>query len=177
MRTIVSDHFLLYCLEGIGETSLDDVEINPHTNDRCNVSACGNSAHGDGTDFGNLWKTIKRSAGRVDITRCIEASAYKKHPCQRVLPIDGKRSQFGLLSILPQAQCLVRPSDIGWDSSIARIELLRPLRIGQRALPFATPAVNPRAIRPSVGVVRLQFQGVVEFRQRPLGLAMSSIKE
>src|SRR4029450_301470 len=39
-RTIVVDHPLLDSLESIGETSFDEVEINPPTNDRCNVAVC-----------------------------------------------------------------------------------------------------------------------------------------
>src|SRR4029453_8127176 len=124
-----------------------------------------------------LWKTIEGSPGRLDIARRTEASEKKACRCKRVVRIDGESSQFSMLSILPQTQCPVSPSDIGWNLGVARIELLRPLIIHQRALPFTAPAVNGRAVESSQSIVGLQLQCAVELRQRVLILATPVIKE
>src|ERR1700740_2057231 len=159
MRAIVVDHLVLDSLKSIGETSLDHVEVNRPANDRTNVAGPGSAtgaagAAGDALD--QLWKIVECSPGRVDIARRGETSKDKEHRCLRVVRIDGESSQFGTLRVLPQTQCVAGRSDIGRNAGVARVELLRSLRIGQRALPFATPAINPRAKSPRVGVVRLQ---------------------
>src|SRR5206468_8241376 len=180
MRAIVVDHPLLDSLKSISEMSFGHVEVNRPANDCTNVAGSGSAtgaAGAAGDAFDQLWKIIECSPGRVDIARGGEASEDKEHRCLRVVWIDGESSQFGSLRVLPQTQCIAGHSDIGRDSGVARVEFLRSLRIGQRALPFTAPAINPSAIRPRVGVVRLQFQRAVELCQRVLVLAMTPIKE
>src|SRR5205823_12546366 len=75
--------------------------------------------------------------------------------CLRVVRIDGESSQFGTLRILPQTQRQISISDIHRDYGVPRIELLRSLIIGQRALPFTAAAVNRRAICSGQSIVRL----------------------
>src|SRR4029453_9168433 len=93
------------------------------------------------------------SPGRGDIARRGEASADKEHRCLRVVRIDGESSQFGSLRVFPQTQYIVGHSNIGRDAGVARVEFLRSLRIGQRALPFTAPAITPRANRPRVALL------------------------
>src|SRR5213080_4836858 len=155
MCAIVVDHPLLDSLKSIGETSFDHVEVNRPGNDCTNIAGSGSAtwtAGAAGNAFDEIWKIIECSPGRVDIARRGEASEDKEHRCLRVVRIDGKSSQFGSLRILPQTQYIARHSNIGRDAGIARVEFLRSLRIGQRALPFTAPAINPSAIRPRVGV-------------------------
>ncbi len=47
-HTIVIGHFLLEILESIGETSLDDLKINPDTGDGLYVADYTNAAKGGG---------------------------------------------------------------------------------------------------------------------------------
>src|SRR4030095_4176929 len=136
---IVIDHSLLESLESIGETSLHDVEINRHTNDTHNTAApiAPTSAAAAATErepLDRLLETIERSTGRVDIARRTEASEEQAHRCDRVLRIDAESSQCSTLRILPETQFHRSRSDIGRDFGIARVELVRPLKISQRTL-------------------------------------------
>src|SRR6266446_596796 len=173
MPTIIIGHLLLDSLKSIGETSFDDLEINSRIDDACNVAAVEDGIN----EVDPLWKTIERSPGRVDIARRVEAGDEKIQGCQREVRIDSERSQFGPLRILPQTQCHISRSDSLWDLGVVRIEFLRPLKISQRALPFAAPTVDTRAILSSQRIVGLQLQCAVELRQRVLVLAMPVIKE
>src|SRR5262245_31482471 len=175
MRTIVIDHFLLESLESIGETSLDDVEIDPRIEDICNVAACSNAA-ASCTHLDALWKTIESSLGRVDITRRVEARVGKNCRCECVVRIDSESSQFSMLRVVPQTQLLVSHSDIERNQAIARVECLRSLEFSQRALPFTAPAIDIRATLLSQSIVRLQLERPVEFRKRYLVLAITKIK-
>src|SRR5262245_10071113 len=110
MLTIVRSRFLFERLESITETSLEQVEINRHTDDIQNVrgsltiSARVEAAE---TALDVLWETIEDSSGGVDIARRIEASLEKNIRCAAIVRIHRKSSQFSALSILPQTQCLV----------------------------------------------------------------------
>src|SRR5215813_4230782 len=180
MRAIVVDLPLLDSLKSTCKTSFDHVEVDRKTNDCTNVAGSGSATRTTGAAkhaFDHLWKIIECSPGRGDIARRREASADKEHRCLRVVRIDGESSQFGSLRILPQTQYIVGRSNIGRDAGVTRVEFLRLLRIGQRALPFTAPAINPGAKRPRVGVVRLQFQRAIELCQRVVVLAMTPIKE
>src|SRR4029077_16553762 len=173
MRAIVVDHPLLDSLKSIGETSFDHVEVSRPANNCTNVAGSGSATGAAGTTgdtFDRLWKIIECSPGRVDIARRGQASVDKEHRCLRVVRIDGESSQFGSLRVLPQTQHIAGYSNIARDAGVTRVEFLRSLRIGQRALPFTAPAINPSAKRPRVGVVRLQFQCAVELCQRVLVL-------
>src|SRR5262249_55483581 len=180
MLAIVVNDPLLNSLKSICKTSFHRVEVNRPANDCTNVAGSGRAAGTAGAArdaFDHLWKIIECSPGRVEIPSHGEASQDKEHPRLRVVRIDGQSSQFGALRVLPQTQHIAGHSDIGWDSGVARVEFLRSLRIGQRTRPFTAPAINPRAIRTRVGVVRLQFQRAIELRQRVLVLPMTPIKE
>src|SRR5262245_12738532 len=144
MRTLIVDRRLLDTPQSIGKTSFDHIEINRPTNNCANLAGSGSAtgpAGASGNVLDQVWKTTQRLSGRVDVTGPVETSAEQKQRCQRVVRIDGESSQFGLLRILPHPQRVVGHSDIGRDPGVARVELLRSLRIGQRALPFTTPAI------------------------------------
>src|SRR4029077_17335365 len=153
MPAIVVHHLLLDSLKSIDETSFGHVEVNRPANDCANVAGSGSTtgaAGAPGDAFDHLWKIIECSPGRVDIARRGEASRDKEHRCLRVVRIDGESSQFGSLRVFPQTQYIVGHSNIARDAGVARVEFLRSLRIGQRALPFTAPAINPSAKRPRV---------------------------
>src|SRR5262249_11763029 len=116
------------------------------------------------TALGVLWKTIEDSSGGVDIARCIEAGLEKNIRCAAVARIHGESSQCSALRFLPQTQCLVSASNFYQHSGVTGGELLRPLKIRQRALPFTAPAVNVRAVLSRQSIVGLQLQRPVELR-------------
>src|SRR5262249_23499709 len=98
--TIVIDRSPLESVESIGETSLDDVQINRQGDDNGNVAARSGAARR--SDPYGVWKTIESSLGRVDIPRGVKANIGKESRCERVVRIDGESSQFGTLRIFPQ---------------------------------------------------------------------------
>jgi hypothetical protein len=77
---------------------------------------------------------------------CRPETIKKQEYCRScVMRIDGESSQLCPLCILPHAQRSVSISNLVRDFRVARIELFRPFKIGQGALPFTAPTVNKGA--------------------------------
>src|SRR5262249_10284079 len=95
MFTIVCDYLLLESLEGIGEMSLDHVEINRYTEDSFKVAASAPAALEDALDdkpaLDVLRKAIESSPCRVDVARS-ESSVEKDYYSDRVVRIEGESS-------------------------------------------------------------------------------------